>query len=697
MRTLLKSSVAALFLLIPSPNLHAQGTAFTYQGQLEAGGNPANGSYDLQFTLYDAATSGSAVGSTTNTGTAVNEGLFMATLDFGGVFDGSGYWLEIAVRTNGGGAFTTLSPRQPITAAPQALYAANAGSAATATSASVATSVSGSGAGLAANTVPLSALAQGGATVGQPLVWNGSAYAPGNPLTYTSVGSYFAYPSNGIGSSVYIVAGAAGTYANSAGTLVDFAGANGTYTWLGPNSVGASWGPAVGETNTGVFYNGNGWFLGFTFSGVTNDYYGSWTIYTTNTYGGQPGWIPYASSATHNAVLYATQNSIWLAEMRTPAWWSYQPSGTPSAVTVTPPMTNVATVVTVPRLNPLECLLNFPSIGPSKSFVTCPYNNYAGMQTNVYTGMLSLTSGAGVIREIECQNWAFGYGNGQTNITLQIFPDCGNTAGGLIPSSNYMTFCVPISILSSTTFMPGSPGAVTNWSKNYDTRYIAVSESWTNNLYRLSPPAILPDIELVLKLTCPFTNGIYVTCKWGNGEQISVGEVHYSLDPSGQLNYPFSNWRLRSYFTSNYGGAGYGNIQLYGPTAWGSIIPTLIQASGPGAIIGLWGAIDESANGSPTECTFQFYCDGQLVPWQPGGEDTFLNPWEEANGGNIQQWDWGTPNFSPGPGPGSWLEFYRQWGPNNACFWNTSIYGVLPNHIRTMPYRADFCVLYYGP
>ncbi len=33
--------------------LPAQGTAFTYQGQLNAGGSPASGSYDLTFTLYN--------------------------------------------------------------------------------------------------------------------------------------------------------------------------------------------------------------------------------------------------------------------------------------------------------------------------------------------------------------------------------------------------------------------------------------------------------------------------------------------------------------------------------------------------------------------------------------------------------------------------------------------------------------------
>ncbi len=33
--------------------LHAQGTAFTYQGRLQDGANAASGTYDLKFTLFD--------------------------------------------------------------------------------------------------------------------------------------------------------------------------------------------------------------------------------------------------------------------------------------------------------------------------------------------------------------------------------------------------------------------------------------------------------------------------------------------------------------------------------------------------------------------------------------------------------------------------------------------------------------------
>lgn len=113
----------------------AQTTAFTYQGRLNDGAGPANGSYDLSFALYDAAGAGGQLGgSITNTATAVSNGLFTVTLDFGNQFPGADRWLEIGVRTNGGGAFSTLTPRQSITATPYAVQAANATVAASASS-----------------------------------------------------------------------------------------------------------------------------------------------------------------------------------------------------------------------------------------------------------------------------------------------------------------------------------------------------------------------------------------------------------------------------------------------------------------------------------------------------------------------------------------------------------------------------------
>ena len=85
----------------------AQGTAFTYQGRLNDGANPASGSYDLTFTLFSVSSGAGQVGTTlTNSAVGVSNGLFTVTLDFGSQFPGATRWLEIGVRTNGGGAFT---------------------------------------------------------------------------------------------------------------------------------------------------------------------------------------------------------------------------------------------------------------------------------------------------------------------------------------------------------------------------------------------------------------------------------------------------------------------------------------------------------------------------------------------------------------------------------------------------------------
>jgi len=121
--------------------LHAQGTTFTYQGRLNNGSAPAGGSYDLTFTLYPVSVAGGAVaGPLTNSAVAVTNGLFTTTIDFGDIFSGTNYWLEIAVRTNATGSFTTLAPRQQVTPAPYAIYSTSAGTAASATMATTATS-----------------------------------------------------------------------------------------------------------------------------------------------------------------------------------------------------------------------------------------------------------------------------------------------------------------------------------------------------------------------------------------------------------------------------------------------------------------------------------------------------------------------------------------------------------------------------
>jgi len=104
------------------------GSSFTYQGRLAQNGNPATGFYDLQAVLFDAASAGTPLGTNTFPGLFASNGLYLATLDFGSAaFNGDARWLELSVRTNGAAAWTLLSPRQSLTAAPYALRAAAAG------------------------------------------------------------------------------------------------------------------------------------------------------------------------------------------------------------------------------------------------------------------------------------------------------------------------------------------------------------------------------------------------------------------------------------------------------------------------------------------------------------------------------------------------------------------------------------------
>jgi hypothetical protein len=115
-------------LLHVSDSSSAQGTAFTYQGRLNNAGLPANGIFDLRFTIYDSPNTGGLVaGPITNSIVAVSNGLFATSLDFGaGVFIGPDRWLEISVSPGGLADFTILTPRQQLTPAPYAVFAGSA-------------------------------------------------------------------------------------------------------------------------------------------------------------------------------------------------------------------------------------------------------------------------------------------------------------------------------------------------------------------------------------------------------------------------------------------------------------------------------------------------------------------------------------------------------------------------------------------
>ena len=124
MKTRIQNLFIALAILAGIHQAAAQGTVFTYQGQLSAGGSPANGLYDFEFSLSNAPSGGSQVGGTfTALALGVTNGLFTTNLNFGAVFTGNPLWLGISVRSNGVGSYTPLSPPQELLPVPYAIMA----------------------------------------------------------------------------------------------------------------------------------------------------------------------------------------------------------------------------------------------------------------------------------------------------------------------------------------------------------------------------------------------------------------------------------------------------------------------------------------------------------------------------------------------------------------------------------------------
>ncbi|MHC4750092.1 MAG: tail fiber domain-containing protein [Planctomycetota bacterium] len=113
------------------------GTAFTYQGRLMDANTPADGLYDLQFTLFDDPNIviGNQIGSTLDVNDLdIIDGYFTVELDFvngdPNVFNGAARWLETAIRpwdSNDVNDFVALSPRIELLPTPYAIYATTAG------------------------------------------------------------------------------------------------------------------------------------------------------------------------------------------------------------------------------------------------------------------------------------------------------------------------------------------------------------------------------------------------------------------------------------------------------------------------------------------------------------------------------------------------------------------------------------------
>ena len=122
----------AIALIAALASAAAAQSTFNYQGSLRNADLPANGSYDMRFTLWTDATPGIPdlqIGSTvTALSTPVVDGLFSVSLDL----DDDAFqtqdprYLQIEVRRTRDFSYTTLTPRQEVEFTPRAIHALTA-------------------------------------------------------------------------------------------------------------------------------------------------------------------------------------------------------------------------------------------------------------------------------------------------------------------------------------------------------------------------------------------------------------------------------------------------------------------------------------------------------------------------------------------------------------------------------------------
>lgn len=126
---------AALYLAFGAAAAFPQTTEFSHQGSLTDNNNaPANGSFDLEFRLFEAATGGTLIGVLRRQNVTVTNGAFSVVLNFG-EFPPANRYLEIAVWQPGGSEPTTLAPRVKLLSTPYSTQARNAENAANAANA----------------------------------------------------------------------------------------------------------------------------------------------------------------------------------------------------------------------------------------------------------------------------------------------------------------------------------------------------------------------------------------------------------------------------------------------------------------------------------------------------------------------------------------------------------------------------------
>jgi hypothetical protein len=101
-------------------------TAFSFQGELKFAGVPAHGPHDVELGLFSGPEATNEIDARAFDDVPVVDGLFTVAPDFTEVpfQDGYAMWIEVRVRSgDSNGAYTTLSPRQPLQPVPYAMGA----------------------------------------------------------------------------------------------------------------------------------------------------------------------------------------------------------------------------------------------------------------------------------------------------------------------------------------------------------------------------------------------------------------------------------------------------------------------------------------------------------------------------------------------------------------------------------------------
>ena len=292
--------------LFSAVGVYAQSSAFVYQGKLQDGAAAANGTYQFEFKLFDAASGGNQIGQTlSDVSATVTNGIFSVNLDFGvASYTGAGRYLEISVRAAGSGQpYTNLNPRQEVTSTPYAVRSLNSNQADQSNTANFATDAANLG-GIAANQYVLTTDPRLNQTPGN-FIQNSTNQQPTSNFNISGEGKadkFTAATQFNIGANRVLTAGNGSLFVGfgagqggAIGGLNTFLGNNaGMNTTNGTRNTFTGAGAGLNNTlgNDNSFF-GSGAGLNNT-NAINNSFFGSYSG-TTNTTGSNNSFFGYES------------------------------------------------------------------------------------------------------------------------------------------------------------------------------------------------------------------------------------------------------------------------------------------------------------------------------------------------------------------------------------------------------------------